>query len=125
MAIYSNLPVFEDSYQLLLLLVKCSRNFDRDFRHTLGERVKQVATDMMILIYKANKAQQKSPFIAQASEKLVELKLLCRILCDTKQLSFGQHSQTMEMTVKIGKQLNAWESACKNKESRPTSSPKA
>lgn len=54
MAIYTNLPVYEDSYQLLLCLVSFSRNMQRDFRYTLGEQVKDKVVEMMVLIFRAN-----------------------------------------------------------------------
>ena len=41
MATYDNLPVYKASYDLLLLLFRCSKNMDRDYRHTLGETIKQ------------------------------------------------------------------------------------
>lgn len=120
MAIYENLPVYQDSYKLLLMLTGLMHNVKRDFRYTLGERLQRKATDMMIGIYRANKATVKSPSIAYANECLMEVKLLCRMLCDTKQISLPQHAQTMELTVSIGKQLSAWESAARHREERGT-----
>ena len=46
MAIYTNLPLYEDSYQLLLCLVSFSRNMQRDFRYTLGEQVKDKVVEI-------------------------------------------------------------------------------
>lgn len=34
MAIYDNLPVFKDTYDLLLLFIRTSANMQRDFRYT-------------------------------------------------------------------------------------------
>lgn len=39
MAIYTNLPVYEETYQLLLQLVTFSRLMQRDFRYTIGEKL--------------------------------------------------------------------------------------
>lgn len=60
MAIYTNLPVYEDSYQLLLCLVSFSRNMQRDFRYTLGEQVKDKVVEMMVLIFRANRSKDKT-----------------------------------------------------------------
>lgn len=40
MAIYDNLPVFKESYLLLLRFIVVSNKMQRDFRYTLGEQIK-------------------------------------------------------------------------------------
>lgn len=35
MAIYDNLPVFKDTYDLLLQIIRLSMNLQRDFRKTI------------------------------------------------------------------------------------------
>lgn len=73
MAIYTNLPVYEECYQLLLSIVTYTRHIQRDLRYTLGEQLKQNTVDMLVLIFKANKTEKKAGYIASAREKLVEV----------------------------------------------------
>lgn len=80
MAIYTNRPVYEDSYQLLLCLVSFSRSMQRDFRYTLGEQVKNKVVAMMVLIFRANKTKDKTEHIVQAREKLAEVQIVIRLL---------------------------------------------
>ena len=40
MALYDQLPIYKDSYDLLLLLYQISKNMDRDYKFTLGEKNK-------------------------------------------------------------------------------------
>ena len=109
MAIYTNLPVYEDSYQLLLNLVNFSRNMQRDFRYTMGEQVKNTIMEMMVLIFKANKAKNKTEHIALAREKLAEIQIVIRLLNEFKQLSDKQFIALVEKTASISKQLASWE----------------
>lgn len=109
MAIYTNLPVYEECYQLLLSAVNYTRNIQRDLRYTLGEQLKQNIVDILVLIFKANKTKDKAGHIASAREKLVEVQVITRILNDLKQISDRQYVILAEKTTSISKQFVAWE----------------
>lgn len=66
MAVYENLPVFKASYDLLLASFKLCSNLPRDYRYTLGERLKTELTDLMICIYRANGSEEKRPYLTEA-----------------------------------------------------------
>lgn len=61
MAIYTNLPVYEETNQLLLQLVTFSRQMQRDFRYTIGEKLQQTMIDIIVLIFKATKRWLRLP----------------------------------------------------------------
>lgn len=109
MAIYTNLPVYEESYQLLLDVVNFTRNIQRDLRYTLGEKLKQNIIDILVLIFKANKDRSKVSHISLARETLVEVQVVIRILNDLKQISDRQYIILAERTTNISKQLTSWE----------------
>jgi len=54
MAISSSLKVYKDSYDLLLFLYQISVNFNKDFKYSLGEKIKNETIEILINIYKAN-----------------------------------------------------------------------
>ena len=113
MAIYTNLPVYEETYQLLLQLVMFSRQMQRDFRYTIGEKLQETVVGIIVLIFKANKAVVKVSHIAEARERLVEAQVMMRVLNDTRQLSDKQYTQLIERSTSVSKQLASWErSAC-------------
>ncbi len=118
MAIYTELKVFEDSYQLFLQLVTSTARMGRDFRYTLGEQVKRAAMDMMVLIFKANKSREKAGYISQARERLVEVQILLRVFNDTRQMSDKQFALFMDVTVSVSRQLAAWEKTTLKKSKR-------
>jgi len=41
MAIYDTLPVYKVSYNFLLDLFKFTKNFDREYKYTIGEDLKK------------------------------------------------------------------------------------
>ncbi len=116
MAIYTNLPVYEECYQLLLQLVTFSRQMQRDFRYTLGEKLQQTVVEIIVLIFKANKVEQKRQHIADAREKLVEAQVMMRVLNDIRQFSDKQYVQLVERTTSVSKQLASWERSSMGRE---------
>lgn len=89
MAIYDNLPVFKDIYDLLLQTIRLSMNLQRDFHYTIGERLKTEIMDLCIFIYNANGSYEKQEFIEKARERMVVVKLQVRVLHDMKHNTGG------------------------------------
>lgn len=111
MAIYSNLPVYGTTYQLMLQVAQLGPNMQRDYRYTLAQDLKRRLMDVLVMIYRANKVVEKQPIIAEMRETMVEVNVYLRLLCDLKQLSEKQYLQLAQVSVSIGKQLAAWEKA--------------
>lgn len=115
MAIYDNLPVFKDTYQLLFQFVSTSRKVQREFRYTVCEDVKKEIIDLCVFIYRANGSYEKSVFIGQAREKIMKIKLYFRILGDAKQIGEKQHAALIDHAERISKQLASWDKYMKTK----------
>lgn len=115
MAIYDNLPVFKDTYDLLLQFIRLSGNLQRDFRFTIGERLKTEMMDLCVCIYKANAVQDKTKFIGEAREKIVTIKINIRVLHDVKQISSKQFALLVDKAESVSKQLAAWDKYMKMK----------
>lgn len=106
-----NLPVFKMVYDLLLRIFHESRNLDKDFRYTLGEDLKHHLMRVEICIYHAHgekESSRKVDFIAEAQEKMLEVKLAVRILHDSKQLTTKKYALLCEQMVGIEKNLEDW-----------------
>lgn len=115
MAIYDNLPVFKASYDLLIEVYEMCDKLPREYRHTLGERLKNDITELMIRIYRANAAMEKMAIILSAREYMVTIKLYIRLLHDLRQLSVKRYALLAEKSETISKQLAAW---CKGVEKK-------
>ena len=90
--IYDNLPVYKASYDLLLTIFRLNRNFQRDYRYTLGENVKNELIALLVCIYQANSTTQKAPHLLKAREHVVVIKLQIRLLMDLKQINLKQYA---------------------------------
>ena len=115
MAIYDNLPVFKQSYDLLIDIYGMAKNMSRDYRFTIGEELKRRVMDQMICIYHANgsKNEDKWMYLKKAREYIVEIKLFIRLLSDLKQISIKRVAALTEKTESISKQLTAWAKSVK------------
>lgn len=109
MAIYDNLEVFKASYDLLLYVFQFTPNVKRDYRYTLAEKIKDNIIELCLCIYRANGSKDRVPDIRQARERLVTIKLMCRMLTDLKQISVKQFAVVCTHTESISKQLQAWQ----------------
>jgi len=66
MALTSNLPVYKAAYDLTLNLFAFIKEFQREFKYTLGEQLKQESILLIMTITKANMSRDKKPFLEQA-----------------------------------------------------------
>jgi len=46
MGVYENLPVYKAGYELLVEIFRFTKNFSREYKFTLGERLKNETLDM-------------------------------------------------------------------------------
>ena len=54
MAKYNKLPVYKASYYLLLKIFRFTKEFNKEFKYTVGESLKKETLDLITLIYRAN-----------------------------------------------------------------------
>ena len=119
MALYYNLPVYKASYKLVYMLFESSGNFSREYKYTVGEKIKDEGVFLVKNIYRANKAEDKTIHIKDARENIETIRLFVRLMQDFKQLGlkpFVEINQEVEM---VSKQLTAWEKYSKNQLSTP------
>jgi hypothetical protein len=109
MATYDNLPVYKACYDLLLLLFRSSKNMERDYKHTLGETIKEELIALITNIYRANCRVQKKALLSNARENIEVVRLLMRLSNDLKQFTLNDFVQANLLVESISKQLVAWE----------------
>jgi hypothetical protein len=108
MTLFDLLPVYKVSYDLLLQLYQISKNMDRDHKFTLGEKIKNECTELIINIYKANAREDKIEILIKAKENIEVIRLLLRIYKDLKQISVRDFVDVSEKLESCSKQINAW-----------------
>jgi hypothetical protein len=109
MALAENLPVFKVAYELLKDIYRIGPHLDRAYRFTLGERVQDEITGLMLNVYRANCVYDKVAFIQAARENALVVRLLVRVLHDERQVTAKSFLLINDKIESISKQLAAWE----------------
>ena len=113
MAIYEFLPVYKTSYDFLLKTFQLTKHFDREFKYTLGESLKNETIMLISNIYRANSSQTKFALIQAARENLEVIRLYLRLLKDLKQVNLDKFIKLNESIESVSKQLCAWQKSNK------------
>jgi hypothetical protein len=106
---YNHLPVYKTTYDLFLEIFKLTRNFRREYKFTIGQKLKDEVLDLMTNIYRANTKQRKSRTIQKARENIEVIRLLIRALKDLREISLKNFVKINEKIESISKQLTRWQ----------------
>ena len=111
MALYYNLPVYKESYDLLLQVFDAVKKTAREYKFTLGERLKNEATDLLVAIFEASKntlLSEKIGFISKAQNCLEKIRLYTRLFKDLNVLGVTIQVTINQKIESISKQLTQW-----------------
>lgn len=110
MALYFNLPVYKESYDLLLQIFECSAKLPREYRYTLGERLKNESTDILLQIFEASHFDgiQKKSAIENALLHLEKCRLYIRLFKDLNVWGIATQVSFNIRIESISKQLTQW-----------------
>lgn len=109
MAIYTNLPIYKASYALLLSVSKSMPGLPRDCRYSIGQDLRRGITEIILLIYRANRTRRKLEIISKMRETLLEVQVYIRLMCDLHYISEGKYLEWTEQTTGMSRQMSAWE----------------
>lgn len=115
MAVYSNLPVFKASYDLVIEVFKMCGSLPKDYKYTIGEKLKNALLDLTTGIYEANAEEDKLLVLCRCRKYMVEIKLYLRLLYDLKQISMKRFVCVTEQVEGVSKQINAWHKSALNR----------
>ena len=108
MALYTQLPVYQVAYELLNKCMGFVQNIPRSFKTAIGNRVRELCVDIVLLILRANCARDKAPHLESLLERNEELQLLLRLCQDMRFISKTQYANAIELTASVGRQVNGW-----------------
>ena len=109
MASYDQLPVYKVCYDLLISTFYLVNHFKREYKYTLGERIKSEILDTLVFIYWANTRTEKIGSLNKARNAIELVRLYYRIIKDLKQISLEKFVESNSKIESISKQLYAWQ----------------
>ena len=108
MAQYEHLPIYKQTYDILLRTLEATKDFPREYKFTLGEKLKNELLEVIVLIYRANSAINKKQHIESILERIQAVQLLLRLSHDMKILTRRNYAALSQMTDSLGKQAQGW-----------------
>lgn len=86
MVLHTELPVYKDTYQLILKIFEIIKEFSKEYKFTLGQDMKRDALHLIRSIYRANKHKNRAEHLEVFLDELELLKLEIRLCVDMKLL---------------------------------------
>ncbi len=115
MGLYSELPVYRDSYSLLIEIYQITNKFSRDYKYSLGQDMKRDALNLFRNLYRANRAMDKKQDLENFLDDFELLKMEIRLCVDMRLLPLKKMAQISLLTDSIGKQITAWRNKSREK----------
>ena len=76
MARHEHLPIYKLSYELLGQVVQVTKEFPREFKFTVGQRLRDEIIELLVLIYRYKSQKDKAPVILEILERILVVELL-------------------------------------------------
>jgi hypothetical protein len=108
MALYYDLPVYKDTYKLILKVFECTADFSREHKYTLGQDMKHDAMQLVRSIYRANRVANKIEYLDKFIDDFELLKLEIRLATDMRILPVRKQAELSVLMDSIGKQVTGW-----------------
>jgi len=108
MALHTTLPIYKVAYDLLGVATDGVLHMPRSVKQSIGNRLSELCTEVVLLIFKANCAKDKTPHLDVIMERLEELQLLFRLCRDKRFVSTSIYARAVELANSAGAQANGW-----------------
>ena len=108
MAQYQHLPIYKLTYDLLVRVMTATKDFPREYKYTLGQKMKDEIIELVVLIYRANSAVDKAQHIAVIVERVQVIQLMMRLAHDMKILTRRNYAALAKMTDSLARQAQGW-----------------
>jgi hypothetical protein len=121
MALHHELQIYKAAYDLLGMAFDITQNFPRDFKRSVGEKIRHECTELMVLIFRANVARDaaKIPHQEEILERVQVVELLLRVAKDKQWLAVKKYSEAILVTESVSKQAQGWKKQSANANAAP------
>lgn len=108
MAEYYHLNVYKSSYKLLVEIYKSAKNLNKEHKYTIGEKIKERSFEILLNIYRANKATDKVKYIDSALDDAEYIRLSIRLLRDLNVINDSKFVILSEIIEDVSNQFTKW-----------------
>ncbi len=85
-----------------------TKDFPREYKYTLGQKLKDELVELVVVIYRANSAPDKEQHIRSILERVQAIQLMMRLSHDMRILTRRHYAALSEMTDNLARQAQGW-----------------
>ena len=108
MGLHTELTIHKTAYDLFDAVMDLVKNMPRDFKVSIGGKLRDECIEIIVLIFRANTAREKEQHILSLIERLQVIDLMLRLSRDKRLIATRQYAMAIQLTGSIGKQANGW-----------------
>ena len=117
---YEGLPIYRAAADLVVLLDRVVRDFSRFHKYSLGTRLRDSAMEIVLLVAKCNRREERSERLPELCSQVEELKILVNLGKEVSAFqSFKQFAQVMEQVMALARQAEGWRRSLSQQATRP------
>jgi hypothetical protein len=106
---YENLPVYKKALEVAIHFENVVRGFDQYHKYTVGTDLRNLSRQILMLVAKANIREERKACLAEAIDKLEELKIFLHLCKEIKAFrSFKSFEFASKSVVEVAKQCEGW-----------------
>ena len=114
MALTEELPIYKATYDMVLVIFGFVKNFNKEYKYTIGESIKKEAIEAVTNVYRANCNQDKTKHLTKARENIGVIRLYVRLSKDLHQINVKQLVFINGYLENVSKQLTGWQKSQQN-----------
>jgi hypothetical protein len=94
---------------LLNEITKHTRHYPKDYKYSLGTKLRDEVVELVVLIYKANSSKsERAGYVQTILARLQVIELLLRLSKDMRLLSVSAFSALVVLTDGLNRQASGW-----------------
>jgi hypothetical protein len=108
MALHTETTIHKTTYDLFDAVMDLVKNMPRDFKQSVGGKLRDECIAITVLVFRANTHRDKEPHILSLIERLQVIELMLRLSRDKRLIATKQYAAAIQLTNSIGRQANGW-----------------
>lgn len=108
MALYNELPIFKTAYDLLITIFQLTKNFPKEYKYTLWEKIKSELLELILSIFRANSSLERKLLLDNVQHHVETVKILLRITQDIDLIQVKEYARISLLIDSISRQLSGW-----------------
>lgn len=106
---YLHLPIFQKTYDLNLDIYRTTHNFPREYKYTLGQKLKSISGELLDWIIISNAKTDKEDCFGEIRIRIERLRIHLRTLYDLKIIKCSRLEHFNRFLEDISRQVGGWE----------------